>query len=212
MQDPQRQSHLIFAILLATLLILPILSLLAGPSIGAEKTSDDRTLTDQLQDSWKRGLLEGAYLFNSHLSNFKIGTEITGNTAVLKGAVSTRTERALAEQIALSIKGIDKVENELEVRKETGQSQKPKSGNPSTTDAAITTKVKSQLLANPETSGLDIEVEVQESVVTLKGEVDNEIEKALAYYVVRNTSGVDHVINQLQTASQQAELQGRNES
>jgi len=217
MQDPQRQSHLIFAMLLATLLILPILGLLAGPSTGAEKkTSNEQSLTAQLQESWKKGLLEGAYLFNSHLSNFEIGTQVTGNTAILKGTVSTTTERALAEQVALSIEGIDKVENKLEVNKGKGQNRasdsRGSSTHSSTTDSAITTKVKSQLLANSETSGLDIDVQTNEGVVALRGEVDNEVQRELAYYVTRNTKGVDQVINQLKVASEQAELQDRNES
>ncbi len=217
MHNPQRQSHLIFAILLATLLILPILGLLAGPSTGAEKkTSNEQSLTDQLQDSWKKGLLEGAYLFNPHLSTFKIETQITGDTAVLEGTVSTTTERALAEQVALSIEGINEVENKLEVSKGNRQNRAPDSENPSTDssikDAAITTKVKSQLLANSETSGLDINVETRNGVVILTGEVDNKVQRELAFYVTRNTSGVAQVVNQLKVASEQAELQDRNES
>lgn len=118
MQKPQRQSHLIFALLLATLLILPILSLLSAPSNGAESSSDEgdaSSMTKELSNTWKAGLIEGAYLFNPHLSTFDIATKVSGNTAIIEGTVSTRTERALAEQVALSISGIEQVENKLDV-------------------------------------------------------------------------------------------------
>lgn len=204
MHNPQRQSHLIFAMLLATLLILPILGLLAGPSAGAENPSADRSTADQIQDSWKTGLIEGAYLFNTHLNNFDITTEVTGDTAVLKGAVNTSAERALAEQLALSVEGINKVDNKLTVNDEVKKNDASKSADTTATiltpggDAAITTKVKSQLLANTETSGLDIKVETRNRVVTLTGNIENDVEKELAYYVTRNTGGVQRVINQLE--------------
>ncbi len=200
MHKPQRQSHLIFALLLATLLILPILSLLSAPSNGAESSPGgdaSSSMTTELSNTWKAGLIEGAYLFNPHLSTFDIATRVRGDTAVIEGTVSTRTERALAEQVALSITGIERVENKLDVSQRRKNPEKNASEN-LTTDAALTTKVKSQLLANAETRGMDIQVNTQDQVVTLSGQVDSEVESELAYYVAKNTGGVGHVSNELQ--------------
>ena len=64
-------------------------------------------------------------------------------------------------------------------------------------DAAITTSVKTRLLANAETDGLDINVTTQNGVVTLKGEVDSEAEKTLAFQIASDTDGVRGVQDQL---------------
>jgi osmotically-inducible protein OsmY len=57
--------------------------------------------------------------------------------------------------------------------------------------------VKSRLLANPNTDGLQIDVDTRGDVVTLTGEVGSAEEKALAEELVRNTGDVQDVRNQL---------------
>ncbi|HET7370822.1 MAG TPA: BON domain-containing protein [Gammaproteobacteria bacterium] len=65
-------------------------------------------------------------------------------------------------------------------------------------DTAITAAVKSKLLANSSTSGMDIHVETNHGVVTLSGTVTAEAEKSLAERIARNTNGVTDVTNNLE--------------
>lgn len=58
-------------------------------------------------------------------------------------------------------------------------------------------RVKSSLLADPETSGLAIKVESFKNAVQLSGFVESEQEKQRAGEVVSNTTGVDQVFNDL---------------
>lgn len=57
-------------------------------------------------------------------------------------------------------------------------------------DAALTSKVKAKLTADPEVNPFNIDVDTDQGVVTLRGEVDDSETKAEAGKLARNTSGV----------------------
>ena len=67
-------------------------------------------------------------------------------------------------------------------------------------DATITAKVKMKLLANEFVDGVDINVDTNENVVTLDGEVKTEAEKDLAEQLVKNMDSVRSVENLLKVA------------
>ena len=64
-------------------------------------------------------------------------------------------------------------------------------------DAGITTKVKSQLAADTETSAIKIGVDTTNSIVTLSGVVPTEKEKVKAEQIARTTEGVTQVVNNI---------------
>ncbi|KRG88034.1 hypothetical protein ABB34_01710 [Stenotrophomonas daejeonensis] len=60
-------------------------------------------------------------------------------------------------------------------------------------DTWITTKVKAELLATKDVSGLDIKVETVNGVVSLSGTVDTQVEADRAVAVARAIEGVSRV-------------------
>jgi osmotically-inducible protein OsmY len=62
--------------------------------------------------------------------------------------------------------------------------------------------VKSQLLINTNTTGTAINVDSDEGVVTLSGEVESGEEKDLAIRIASNTEGAKSVTDQLMVRSQ----------
>jgi osmotically-inducible protein OsmY len=64
-------------------------------------------------------------------------------------------------------------------------------------DAALTAKVKTRLMADSRVAALDIDVGGQNGIVTLKGSVKDEQEKAAAEEVARATEGVIDVVNMI---------------
>lgn len=60
-------------------------------------------------------------------------------------------------------------------------------------DTWITTKVKSSLLADSDVSGLEIEVETVNGVVTLSGDVDEQVQIERATQIARDIEGVTEV-------------------
>ena len=64
-------------------------------------------------------------------------------------------------------------------------------------DAALTARVKTRLMADSRVGALDIDVGGQNGIVTLKGSVKDEQEKAAAEEVARATEGVTDVVNMI---------------
>jgi hyperosmotically inducible protein len=64
-------------------------------------------------------------------------------------------------------------------------------------DAALTTKVKTKFLADTAISGLKIDVDTKNDVVTLSGTVPTAAEKRKAVEVARATDGVKSVVDNL---------------
>ena len=69
------------------------------------------------------------------------------------------------------------------------------------TDAAITSAVKTKFLAEPGVSGLNINVDTNNHVVTLTGMVKSKAEADKAMMIARETKGVRRVVNHLKTAA-----------
>ena len=68
------------------------------------------------------------------------------------------------------------------------------------TDAAITTAVKTKLLADSKTPGLKIDVDTNDGVVTLSGTVPSKAVADKAVADARGTKGVGRVVNNLKVA------------
>lgn len=69
-------------------------------------------------------------------------------------------------------------------------------------DAAITTKVKADLLASDSVKSEHIHVKTRNGVVLLTGSVPSALDRDSATQVVQNVSGVTSVRNKLKVASQ----------
>ena len=141
--------------------------------------------------------LEAHYAMSDELSALQITTDVRDGTAYLTGEVESSAERELAEQAAVSIAGIRSVRNDIRVIGDTEQATIAERLASTADDARITATVKARLLASENTAGLDINVDTDEQVVTLKGNVNDDTERELAELIASNTSGVKDVRNEL---------------
>jgi len=164
-----------------------------------QKSDTVESVKANMKEGWKEGMIEGAYLFNTNLNPLDIDVEVHGSKAILKGYVDSDVTKSLAKEIAISIDGVDEVDNQLQVNAEkANQKQQVQQGlMANISDTTITVKVKSKLLANTEVSGLKIDVDTDNKEVTLNGKVSTEAERDLVYYITRNTEGVRDVHNNL---------------
>jgi hyperosmotically inducible periplasmic protein len=183
----------------------------AGPSVtfaadqamaATEKQGDESQ--SAIKDAWLHGKLESALLFNEHLNSFDIDTDVENGTAYLRGAVESDIDRDLAGEIAKSINGVTKVENELIVDKtkaaiaKDDEAARERQGfKQSVSNATLTARIKSQLLTNSNTGGMAINVDSKQGVVTLSGVVKSDQEKDLAIRLASNTSGATSVTDRL---------------
>ncbi|MER2493051.1 BON domain-containing protein [Catenovulum sediminis] len=175
------------------LLIAGVLSSFAV--VNGANAGDSNTWQDTSKDAWIDGKAEATILFNTQLSAFDINTDVEKGHVILTGKVDSEVDKALAEEIVESLEGVKGVENHLIVvnQDKSKDSQLMASLN----DSKVATVVKTKLLLESEVGGTDINVEVKNGVVTLKGEVESASEKQLAVAIAQNTDDVKNVINQL---------------
>lgn len=167
---------------------------------SASATETDFSIEDRVKDSWLRGKIEGSYLFHRSLNPLDIDVTVENGKATLSGEVESDVQRDLAKEIALSIDGIETVDNQLETNPNV-ESEVREDGSSDLlerlSDSAVSAKVKTRLLANINIPGSDIQVETNEGVVTLSGNVTALEERELAYYTTLNTEGVLAVQNDI---------------
>ena len=70
----------------------------------------------------------------------------------------------------------------------------------SQSDPGITTAVKSRLAADDTVKSYRIDVDTKDRIVTLKGEVDTEVNRARALQIARTTDGVRDVVDSMTVA------------
>jgi osmotically-inducible protein OsmY len=157
-----------------------------------------------VKDAWIDGKLEAVYALNRHLSALAIDTSVAQGVVQLTGEVHSDIDRDLAGELAKGIDGVVEVDNDLLVapRADAGDASIPATAADRSfgvwiDDATTTASVKTKLLNNPNTGGLQIDVDTRGDVVTLSGEVGSAEESALAEGLARNTGDVKDVRNQL---------------
>jgi osmotically-inducible protein OsmY len=153
------------------------------------------SVPDDLSEANKEGRIWTSFALNSHLDAFDLEVDVEGETAVLTGTVPGDIERELAEQVAMGVSGVKRVDNRIRIdpRFEPAASDGQRSPGDIAADATITASVKSKLLWSEQVSGLDIDVDTRNGVVNLKGSVSSPQERALAVELAENVGGVKRV-------------------
>ncbi|MBP8237403.1 MAG: BON domain-containing protein [Pseudomonas sp.] len=156
----------------------------------------------ELIEARQEGSIWTAFALNRHLNPFTIDVDVENGSAKLTGKVETDVERDLAEQIALGIDGVKEVDNQLTLDPafEAKASTEP-SLSQRFDDATLAATVKSKLLWNSNTEGLDIKVSAANGTVSLTGSAQSAEAKELAGRLAANTDGVREVNNLLSVSA-----------
>lgn len=168
----------------------------AAALLGSGPVLAQPDLPTQLTEARQEGSIWTAFALNKHLSPFKIDVGVEQGTATLKGKVENEVDRELAERIALDTKGIEKVDNQLEVDPSVASEPGTRTNMAQRfEDATLVATVKSKLLWSSVTEALNIEVDSKDGVITLKGRAQSPEAKELAGSLASNTDGVVSVNN-----------------
>lgn len=132
-----------------------------------------------------------------------IDVDTSNRIVTLKGQVMSSDEEFRAIQIARNTKGVADVIDQLSIAPGdrdaigTSGSLMPSAVGDALSDAAITASVKSQLLADSDTSGLRIDVDTSQKVVTLTGTLPTQAQKTEALRIAEAADGVSSVVDRL---------------
>lgn len=128
-----------------------------------------------------------------------VKVDVDGGQASLTGEVDKRTTQELAEEVALSVPGVERVDNRLRLKPqsdpETPVGQAVSNTEREVNDAALEMRVGKNLLAEIGRYALGLEVEVTDGVASVRGTVPDRERKSLALKAAERTSGVKKVID-----------------
>ena len=181
---------------LATALVVAFAAA-SAPAFAADKSLDQAVAEARLE-----GQIGTAFLLNRHLNPFEISVDVEGDTAILTGEVDESIDKELAERVALNAKGIKRVDNKITMdgdapRRTRDTADNDRDFDEAIEDASVTAAVKSRLLWNDTTDGLDIGVDTMGGRVTLTGNATTKAEKDLATRLASRTDGVRSVDNKI---------------
>jgi len=134
-----------------------------------------------------------------------VDVDANGGNVMLSGTVDKKPTEELAKEVALSVEGVQHVEDHIMLKAE---------GNPETPvgnavghaesevkDAILEGRVKGRLLDEVGENAMKIEVEASNGVVSLRGTVPSSNVQKTALRTARSTKGVTKVLDLLRTAS-----------
>ncbi|MHC6526244.1 BON domain-containing protein [Vibrio proteolyticus] len=176
-----------------------VLILTLGVSAFSASAADSNQWKDSAQDGWIDGKAEATLLFNGNLNSFDINTDVKQGVVYLTGNVDSDVDKRLAGELVRNIDGVKKVDNQLTVMDEKQQSSDLKQD---LVDSKIATVVKTALLLEPDVNGSNINVDVEQGVVTLKGKVESDAMRQLALLLAKHTDDVKKVDDQLNVVTQ----------
>lgn len=175
-----------------TLAMMMTLALTATASVAANDWKDGA------KDAWIDGKAETTLMLNGNLNSFDINTDVKNGRVTLTGKVNSEVDKALAEELLENLDGVSGVDNQLTVMDSADKTKRSDKENSGLKDAKIATVVKTRLLFESEVSGTSIDVDANNGVVTLEGDVESSAEKDLAIAIAKNTNDVTRVIDKLQ--------------
>lgn len=153
---------------------------------------------DDAKDAWIDGKAETTLLLNTNLNSFDINTDVTDGNVTLTGKVNSSVDKALAAELVKSVDGVNEVNNELTVMTQHHEKDHDSETFADTlTDSKVATVVKTRLLFSTDISGTEIDVDVENGVVTLEGTVSSDAERDLALTIAKNTDDVKKVVDEL---------------
>lgn len=166
---------------------------------------EHRSFMRTVEDANITAKVKSQLLWNSNTSGLSIDVDTRNGKVTLTGDVGSDAEAQLAEQIARNTEDVRSVDNELKVHglpaTAAGQvKQDAREIGKAISDSWISTKVKSALLYNRSVDGTDIDVDVKNGVVTLKGHVDSDFESKTAVNIAEGIKGVKRVNSELKTS------------
>lgn len=160
---------------------LKIISLIAMLFLAGVLAAQSISLTDEnITDK-----VDSELFIQSDVTADDIDVETEDGIVTLSGAVDDILTKDRAERIAMAIKGVRGVINQLYVEA-TGRS-----------DENMRQDIEQALYVDPATDSYEVGVEVSDGMVTLTGEVESMQEKRLCTYVAKGVRGVRSVENDM---------------
>lgn len=189
-----------------TLIATTIALALGAATVGAQDTAatTERSVGQTVDDAAITASVKAKLLADERTKGFDVNVDTVKGIVTLTGGADSAAAKSAAQQLAGEVEGVVLIKNELVVA-EAGTEARQDANTATASgevreamdeagdgidDAWITSKVKTQLLADTAVKGTQITVETQGNVVTLGGTADTAAAKAKAIEIAKATTGV----------------------
>lgn len=163
------------AVLLTVAVLLTLGACATTQSPGQQV--DDATITSKVKTKLTA---------DPQVNPFNIDVDTDDGIVTLRGRVEDAEAKTAAGQLARDTNGVRGVRNDIRVGQRVG-SDVPAS------DQALAAAIETKLAADPEVSTFNVDVDVQDGVVTLSGWVKSEAARQKAHDIAHSVNGVDTV-------------------
>jgi osmotically-inducible protein OsmY len=172
-------------------------------------------VTQRAADLATTGKVKSAFALSKRLSAYAIEVDTSQGTVRLTGQVPSEIEKELATSVAKDTTGVAQVDNQLRVEPGVQPSEASRRESARVMDLEIRADLRERLAASPELKDKNLQIGVQDRVVTLTGQVEMPQQKAGAEQLARAIPNVAGVVNNLavgDAAAAQTEVPGVTES
>jgi len=189
--------------LLAAATVCGVFALPATPTLAAQSGNNGKQNTKQKKtgdQSWQNNgqqPIEDASIKIGVLSEYAAGdtpwfndvdVKVNKGTVTLTGKVNDLRQKEVAERLATTVRGVQKIRNKIEIQRSE-----------SVSESELTDRVNRALLINTATESFEIDVKANDQgKVTLEGDVESYAERWLARDVAAGVHGVTEVANNIE--------------
>jgi hyperosmotically inducible protein len=179
---------------------------LLGRVWGGQHRADDIAITNRVKS---------AFLLSRRLSAYEIGVETKDGVVTLTGQAPTEVDKELAGNVAKDVPEVKSVDNQLQVNAGIRPSEATAREGMRVTDLEIRADLNEKLAKSQSLQGQNVQVGIQDRIVTLTGRVDTPAQKAGAEQLAMSVANVVSVVNKLEVSNPgaaQNETPGASES
>lgn len=168
--------------------------LLVGPPTDSREARENAWITTQIQ---------ARYFSNPSIAGREIDVSTHDGVVTLSGRVDSDAEKADAVAVARGVEGVTRVDDRLVVQPEepavatTGTLPSATIPLAPIDDTRVSTSIQAKFFLDNTLKSRRIEVQTSQGVVTLRGEVASDTERAQALLLARTTEGAQRVEDML---------------
>src|SRR5262245_46530201 len=142
--------------------------------------------------------VKSAFSLSRRLYTYELGVESKDGVVKLTGQVPTEIDKELAGDIVKDIPEVLRLDNQIQVIQGVRPSQAAEREGMRVTDLEIRADLSEKIAKSQGLQGQNVQVEVQDRIVTLGGRVETPAQKAGAEQLAMGVASVVKVVNRLE--------------
>lgn len=179
--------------MLAVLFLMPACApvVVGTAAVGTYKgATDERSAGTMVDDSIIATKVKTKLIGDALVKARHIDVDVLNGVVYLIGVVENDSQKRMAADIARGVTGVRGIQNQLMIGRTSAGRMLD--------DMILGSRIKANLLKNPDIRSLNIDVDVNNRVVTLSGMTDTAEKKQMVISVAEETAGTARIVDNIQ--------------